>query len=281
MDVKLVLRAAIFGVDREADRVARQFATCPRIHEASRVPGVLPVIGRIRSQYCRALYPGYAGGRHHQKLCFAVAVLQHHVGCGEIDQLARLRRIEPLLVGHALLANDVPQRVGIGRRAPREQSEQCGGIGATNVAWLFGGQRLLRFHRRQPLHDPSHVQTNRVAGDVHQRRLAQFAQTRLLRLDHSLVLGERGGDLLEELLGRRRLVLAEPVRGRPEIEARSLRLWCQAVIQAERQLAVRGVAVPIAADIGGAGPLQHRRRERWNSKRWQRSMRPWKPTAFT
>ena len=58
----------------------------------------------------------------------------------------------------------------------------------------------------QSLHRAAHVQARGVGDDVDQSGLAQFRQARLLALHHRLVLQERGGDLLEQLLGRGRII---------------------------------------------------------------------------
>ena len=147
MDVQLVLRAPALRVDRQADRIARQIAVRALVDEVPRLPGGVPVVRRIRREDRGAFDAGDARGRHQQELRIAHTILQHDVAGGEIDQLARLRRMELLLVGHALLADDVPERIGVRRGGSRyrKQSEQRGGAGA--IASPYGRTGA---HRRRP-----------------------------------------------------------------------------------------------------------------------------------
>ena len=125
MDVQLVLRAPALRVDRQADRIAWQIAVCALVDEVPRLPGGVPVVRRVRREDRRAFDSGDARGRHQQELGIAHTILQHDVAGGEIDQRARLRRMELLLVGHALLADDIPERIGI-RRGGSRYREQGG-----------------------------------------------------------------------------------------------------------------------------------------------------------
>src|SRR5208282_4079057 len=100
------------------------------------------------------------------------------------------------------------------------------------------------------------MDARRVGRDVDQPGRAKLAQARLLALDDTLVLGEGGADLLEQLLGRRRLVLAIAVGGRPEIEAARLGLGRQAVEDAQREPALApALVVRAGAGIERAGIL--------------------------
>ena len=114
VDVELVLRASECRIDRQADRLARQIAVRALVDEVARLPGFLPVVRRVRRKDLGAFDAGDARGRHQQELRVAHAILQDHVAGGEIDLRARLRRMELLLIGNALLADDIPKCIFIG-----------------------------------------------------------------------------------------------------------------------------------------------------------------------
>jgi hypothetical protein len=119
VDMQLILRAGVGGIDRQADRLGRHGAVGALIDEMPCLPGGIPVVGRSRREDLGTFDAGDVCRRHQQELRIADAVLQDHVARGEIDLIARLRRMELLLVGHALLVDDVPQRIGIRRSVVR------------------------------------------------------------------------------------------------------------------------------------------------------------------
>ena len=127
MDMQLVLRAAAERVDRQPDRVARQMAVRAVFDEGARVPGVSPVVRRVRGKDVGAFDAAQARGRDEQVLRVADEVLQHSIAAAEVDLGAGYGRVILLLVRHALFAHDVPERVGIGGCRARRGDDCQGG----------------------------------------------------------------------------------------------------------------------------------------------------------
>ena len=86
---------------------------------ATRLPGVLPVVGRVRRENRGALDATDPRGGDQQELRIPHDVLQHRVTAGEIDLFARLRRVVLLFIRNALLTHDLPQRIGVRRGGTR------------------------------------------------------------------------------------------------------------------------------------------------------------------
>ena len=68
MDVQLILRARVHRIDRQPDRIARQRAMRTLLDVATRLPGVLPVVGRVRRENRGAFDAADPRGRDQQEL---------------------------------------------------------------------------------------------------------------------------------------------------------------------------------------------------------------------
>ena len=99
-----------------------------------------------------------------------------------------------------------------------------------------------------------------VGRDIDKAPLAEFVEPPLLRFDHVLILDKGRRDLAIELFGRLGLILAIPVRDRPEVIAARLGLRRQPVKQPELEPEIALRVGVFAAGIGRAGPLQDRAR---------------------
>ena len=147
MNVQLVLASSARRVDRQADRVARQFVGQTRVEERAGRPGGAPVVGRGGVENLRALDPRDPSGGNGQILGDAVDVLQDGdavaFAAREVDRRAGRRRAVGLLVGDAPLMDDAPDRRRIGR-APRKDrpGEEQG-----DERRARGERRKARLHR--------------------------------------------------------------------------------------------------------------------------------------
>ena len=170
MDMQLVLRRALIELIASPMRIARQRAMRALLDITPRLPGVLPVVRRVRREDLRAFDAADARGRNQQELGIPHDVLQHRVAAGEIDLFARLGRVILLLVRDALLAHDLPQRIGIrGAVTRRYQTEKRGQYKNRHGKYQpdsppplagggGGGDATTRAHRRvgaHPHHPPS------------------------------------------------------------------------------------------------------------------------------
>ena len=132
MDVKLVLAAPVGRIDGQADRSARQGMSRRALREAALAPGGGKIIRGARLEQFRAFNATDVGGCYQQILGVADDILENDVtaldAALQVDARARCRIGKLLLVGHALIVDDRPQRVAVkgAREAERAEEHNCG-----------------------------------------------------------------------------------------------------------------------------------------------------------
>ena len=123
MNVQLVLAAREARIHRESDVVAPERGAGRSDDEAARLPGILPVIGRIRGEQFRALDAFDPAGRDHQILRRPDEILEdgktsvRPAGEVDLDTGGRIVRLD--LFDDALAVDDLPEHVGIDGREMR------------------------------------------------------------------------------------------------------------------------------------------------------------------
>src|ERR1700690_4357679 len=85
VDVKLILRSVICGVDRKRHRSGRQCVTDHCFDQISVFPGSLPVVWRARDEQGGILYPRDSRSRDQKELTRTVSALQNSISAGLID----------------------------------------------------------------------------------------------------------------------------------------------------------------------------------------------------
>src|SRR5579862_3674733 len=171
----------------------------------------------------------------------AVDDLQDHVAFELIEEFLRriVMEVRPLVgsaddrhhqpgIGPDLLVPDGrPQQMAMRLDPGPEVERRKLGHGTFSLTGFR--TRAGRFRLDQAADDAPHLDAGNVGLDIDEPRLAAFGEAGLLLGQERLVLHEGGGDLLEQAVGRARVVLAVAVRSRPEVMAASFRLRGDAV----------------------------------------------------
>ena len=116
--MEMVLRASAARVDRQRYRVIGNRRAVALAHDLTPLPGLPEEVRRQRVQQQRAFGAVNAVGRHQQILQRAVTIFKQHIAALEVHFGARRRVLLLLLMGDALLQNNLAQRVRVARVQP-------------------------------------------------------------------------------------------------------------------------------------------------------------------
>lgn len=105
--MEMVLRTSTARVDRQRYRVIRNRRAVALAHDFTPLPGLPEKVRRQRIQQQRAFGAVDAVGRHQQILQRAVTVFKQHIAALEVHFRARRRVLLLLLMGYALLQDNL------------------------------------------------------------------------------------------------------------------------------------------------------------------------------
>jgi hypothetical protein len=120
VDVKLILAARMFGIQRHPDRGSRYAAADDRRHQIARRPGGGKIIRRAGFEELRALHAGEGPRGYQEKMRAAFSICEHREA---VAQMGRIRQDNALAgrgtmllqpVNGALALNYLAQRVAVG-----------------------------------------------------------------------------------------------------------------------------------------------------------------------
>ncbi|GAB2286250.1 hypothetical protein Dimus_020670, partial [Dionaea muscipula] len=124
MNMQLLLRPPMHGIDGKAEILSRQHAAQPRPDQPAFAPSFRKIIGRAGLQQSRALNAGDARRGDQQILRLPGNILEDGIAGSQIHAGTGRGMAEALLVNDAAAIDDLPQDHGVARRTKEDDGQE-------------------------------------------------------------------------------------------------------------------------------------------------------------